>query len=79
MDMYRKVRLACAEGMSQRQAARHFSVSRDSVRKILAFSVAPGYRRTVPVKWPKLHGFTEIIDGWLEGDRGVLLSQGASR
>ena len=71
MDMYRKVRLACAEGMSQRQAARHFNTSRDSVRKILAFSVPPGYRRTAPVKRPKLDGFTEIIDGWLEGDRGV--------
>ena len=71
MDMYRKVRLACAEGMSQREAARHFGVSRDSVRKMLAFSVPPGYRRTSPVKRPKLDGFTGIIDGWLEGYRGV--------
>lgn len=70
MDMYRKVRLACAEGMSQREAARHFGISRDSVRKMLAFSVPPGYRRTAPVKRPKLDGFTEIIDGWLEADRG---------
>ena len=43
MDMYRKVRLACAEGMSQREAARHFNISRDSVRKMMAFSVPPGY------------------------------------
>ncbi len=71
MDMYRKVRLACAEGMSQRQAAQHFNISRDSVSKILAFSEPPGYRRTAPVKRPKLDGFTEIIDGWLEDDRGV--------
>jgi transposase len=71
VDMYRKVRLACSEGMSQREAARHFNISRDSVRKMLAFSVPPGYRRTAPVKRPKLDGFTEIIDGWLEGDLGV--------
>ena len=71
MDLYRKVRLACSEGMSQREAARQFGVSRDSVRKMLAFSVPPGYRRTAPVKRPKLDGFTEIIDGWLEGDREV--------
>ena len=71
MEMYRKVRLACAEGMSQRQAARHFNISRDSVRKMLAFSVPPGYRRTAPVKRPKLDGFMEIIDGWLEADRDV--------
>jgi len=68
--MYRKVRLACAEGMSQREAARHFNISRDSVRKMLAFSAPPGYRRTAPVKRPKLDGFAEIIDGWLEEDRG---------
>ena len=65
MDMYRKVRLACAAGMSQRDAARHFNISRDSVRKMLAFSVPPGYRRTAPVKRPKLDGFTGIIGGWL--------------
>ena len=41
MDMYRKVRLACADGMSQRAAARHFNISRDGVRKMLAFSFPP--------------------------------------
>ena len=71
MDLYRKVRLACAEGMSQREAARHFNISRDSVAKMMAFSVPPGYRRTAPVKRPKLDRFTGIIDGWLEGDRAV--------
>ena len=71
MDLYRKVRLACAEGMSQREAARHFNVSRDSVAKMMAFSVPPGYRRTAPVKRPKLDAYTGIIDGWLEGDRAV--------
>jgi len=69
VDLYLKVRLACGEGMSQREAARHFNISRDSVAKMLAFSVPPGYRRTAPVKRPKLDGFTEIIDAWLDGDR----------
>ena len=71
MDLYRKVRLACAEGMSQREAARHFNISRDSVRKMMAYSAPPGYRRTAPVKRPKLDAFIGIIDGWLEGDREV--------
>ena len=71
MDLYRRVRLACAEGMSQREAARHFGISRDSVRKMMAFSVPPGYRRKAPVKRPKLDGFTGIIDAWLEEDRSV--------
>ena len=71
MDLYRKVRLACAEGMSQREAARQFNISRDSVRKMLAFSVPPGYRRKAAVKRPKLDAFTGVIDAWLEGDREV--------
>ena len=45
MELYRKVRLACRDGMSERAAARHFGVSRESVRKMLEFSVPPGYRR----------------------------------
>ena len=71
MELYRKVRLACADGMSKRAAARHFNISRDSVDKILAFSAPPGYRRQKPINRPKLDGFTEIIDAWLDGDRDV--------
>ncbi len=69
MELYRKVRLACADGMSKRAAAAHFNISRDTVEKALAFSVPPGYRRTAPIKRPKLDGFTEIIDAWLDGDK----------
>ncbi len=71
MELYRKVRLACRDGMSQREAARHFNISRDSVRKMVAFSVPPGYRREKEVRRPKLDGFTAIIDGWLEADKVV--------
>ena len=39
MDLHQKARLACAEGMSQREAARHFNISRDRVSKMMAFSV----------------------------------------
>ena len=45
VELYLKVRLACADGMSKRAAARHFNISRDTVEKMLAFSVPPGYRR----------------------------------
>ncbi len=51
--------------MSKRGIARHFGISRDSVDKMIVYSVPPGYRRTAPVKRPKLDGFTEIIDRWL--------------
>ena len=71
MDLYVKVRLACADVVSQREAARHFNILRDSVRKMLAFSVPPGYRRRKPIRRPKLEGFTAIIDAWLEGIREV--------
>jgi len=79
VDLYRKVRLACAEGMSQREAARHSNISRDSVAKMMAFSVPPGYRRSAPVKRPKLDAFTGIIDGWLDGDLGFIASSGTQR
>ena len=54
--------------MSKRSIARHFGISRDSVDKMIVYSVPPGYRRTAPIKRPKLDGFTEIIDRWLRED-----------
>jgi transposase len=70
VELYRKIRLACRDGMSERGAARHFGISRDSVKKMLSFSAPPGYRRTASIKRPKLDGFTEIIDQWLRDDVG---------
>jgi len=56
--------------MSGREAARRFGISRDSVKKMLSFSVPPGYRRKVEIKRPKLDGFTAIVDAWLAEDLG---------
>jgi transposase len=56
--------------MSKRSIARHFCISRDSVDKMIVYSVPPGYRRTAPIRRPKLDGFTEIIDAWLREDLG---------
>jgi transposase len=70
VELYRKVRLACRDGMSERAAARHFGISRESVKKMMRFSVPPGYRRTGTIKRPKLDGFIEIIDQWLRDDIG---------
>ena len=61
--------------MSERAAARHFGISRESVKKMLSFSVPPGYRRSAPVRRPKLDGFTEIIDQWLREDLGQRAKQ----
>src|SRR2546429_49786 len=58
------------DGMSAREAARHFGISRESVKKMVSFSLPPGYRRTAPSKRPKLDGFPEIIDRCLRDDVG---------
>ena len=68
MDFYLRVRLACSEGMTQRQAAKHFNISRDTVRKMLSYSTPPGYQRRSPVRRPKLDPFVQTIDRWLDED-----------
>ena len=71
MELYLKVRLAVSEGMSRRQAAKHFNISRDSVSKMLAYSTPPGYRRRSPVRRPKLDAFVSTIEHWLDEDLKV--------
>ena len=56
------------EGMSMREAARVFGLHRDTVRKMLAYSVPPGYRRQNPPRKPKLSPYTGVIDRVLEDD-----------
>ena len=54
VDVYLRVRRAVmVDGMSMREAARVFGLHRDTVRKMLAYSVPPGYRRQTPPKRPK--------------------------
>ena len=70
MDLYLKVRHAHFEdGLSGRQIARDFGISRDSVSKMLAYSEPPGYRRTAPIKRPKLDPYSAQIDLWLAEDK----------
>ena len=72
VELYARVRRACmVEGMSVREASRVFGLHRDTVRKMLAYSVPPGYRRQDPPRRPKLEPFTVVIDAILEADRQV--------
>ena len=48
-----------------------FGLHRDTVRKMLAYLVPPGYRRQTPPRRPKLEPFTGIIDRILEDDLGL--------
>jgi hypothetical protein len=59
--------------MSQREAVRHFEVSRGSVRKMMAFSVPPGSRSKAPVKYPK-HAPEA---GWVHRDHRILARRGS--
>jgi transposase len=70
VELYGRVRRAVlVDGVSQRTAAREFGISRKSVRKMVAFSVPPGYQRQQPVKRPKLGPWVGVIDAILEDDK----------
>ena len=63
VDVYLRVRRAVmVEGKSIREVSREFGLHRDTVRKMLAYSVPPGYRRQSPPKRPKLEPFTGVIE-----------------
>ena len=69
VELYAAVRLAVVdEGLSHHEAARRFGIDRRTVKKMLSYSAPPGYRRTKPVRRPKLDGFTGIVDAILEAD-----------
>ena len=72
VEMYGRVRRAVhVEGMSIRAAARMFGLHRDTVRKMLRYSLPPGYRRQRLPERPKLDPYRGIIDQILEEDRGA--------
>ena len=72
VDVYLGVRRAVmVEGKSIREASWVFGLHRDTVRKMPAYSVPPGYRRQATPHRPKLETFTGVIDRILEDDLRV--------
>lgn len=72
VELYAKIRRAVqVEGLSQREAARRYGVHRNTVSKMLQFSVPPGYRRKEQPISLKLGGHIAWIDQILESDRSV--------
>jgi transposase len=76
VDLYARVRYAVMiEGLSQREAARRFGIDPRTVKKMLNFSVPPGYVRSKPPIRPKLDPFTGIIDRIVEEDKTLSKKQ----
>ena len=70
VELYARVRQAVMiDGLSQREAARWFGIDPRTVKKMLSYSVPPGYVRTRPPVRPKLDPFTGVIDRILEEDK----------
>ncbi len=70
MELYARVRRAVVvDKMSEREAARQFGLARETVRKMLRYSVPPGYRRQQPARRPKLDAWIGAIDQILEHDK----------
>jgi transposase len=69
VDDYARIRTAHRDGMTIRQIARSFRVSRRKVREALANPEPRPYTRTKPPPAPVLGPFTAIIDQVLRDDR----------
>ena len=67
VELYLRVRRACmVDGMSIREASRVFGLHRDTVRKMLAYSVPSGCRRRKPPRRPGIGPYTGVIVRTLE-------------
>jgi len=72
VELYLKVRQHClTDGNSERQTAKDFGISRNSVRKMLMYSKPPGYRRKVTISQPVLDPYKGFIEEILESDKEV--------
>lgn len=72
VELYARVRRAImVEGLSRREAAKRYGVHRNTITKMLSFSVPPGYRRRERPISPKLGPYMGWIDKVLEDDRSV--------
>jgi transposase len=72
VEVYARVRRAVqVDGMSVRQAAREFGLSRKTIRKMLQFSLPPGYERKKPVLRPKLGPWEANSNARVFADRNL--------
>jgi transposase len=70
VEVYARIRRAVqVDGMSIREAAREFGLSRKTIRKMMRYSLPPGYERKKPVRRPKLGPWLGVIDQILVNDQ----------
>jgi hypothetical protein len=70
VESYAAVRhFVFVEVNSQREAAKVFGLSRETISKICRFSLPPGYTRTKPMVKPKPGPLLPVIDAILAADR----------
>jgi len=70
VDLYARVRRAVlVEGKSRRLVAREFGLARKTIRKMLEYSLPPGYRRQAPILRPKLGPWQGVIEAILADDK----------
>jgi transposase len=67
VSTYRRVRIAYERnGFSQRELSRKYGYHRKTIKKMLEFSILPGYQRKNPPQKPKLAPFVGFIDAIME-------------
>jgi len=72
VELYARIRRAVmVEGLSRREAAKQFGVHRNTITKMLEFSIPPGYRRCERPASKKLGPYRGWIDALLKSDRSV--------
>ena len=76
VELYAKIRRAVmVDGLSRRDVAQRFGVHRNTISKMLQFSVPPGYRRRERPASKKLGPYMAWIDKVLEDDKSVHAKQ----
>jgi transposase len=76
VELYAGIRRAVmVDGLSRREAAKRFGVHRNTISKMLQFSVPPGYRRRERPASKKLGPYMGWIDKVLDGDKSVHAKQ----
>jgi hypothetical protein len=70
VTQWTRIRRRLLAGVSQKGIERETGISRKTVRKMIEFSIPPGYRRKKAVDRPKLGPCLRLIDHIVKEDQG---------